>query len=116
MTVRKIDPDTGGISTRGVQFVSGSAEIAQTILTRLRLFTGEYVRDITEGTPWMDVVFSKSKSLSSKEAALKSRVLGSPGVVRILTFEMDFEEDERKISVNTSVLTTTGVVTLSEEI
>ena len=57
MTVRLLDSDSDGdITTSGQQFTTEVEEIAQTVKTRLRLFLGEYFRDVTDGTPWWESI------------------------------------------------------------
>lgn len=113
MTVRKLD-ENGDIVTRGTIFTSGIEEIEQTIRTRLRLFLGEYFRDITDGTPWFEQILGKGTSMSAREAALRNRVVRTPGVVRLTSFSTDFNLDNRKYSVTVGVLTTFGLLTVTE--
>ena len=62
MTVRRLD-DNGDIATSGIQFIGQAEEIAQTVKTRLKLFLGEYFRDINDGTPWFQQILGKGSSL-----------------------------------------------------
>lgn len=113
MTVRKLD-ENGDIVTNGTIFISGLDEIEQTIRTRLRLFLGEYFRDITDGTPWFEQILGKGVSMSAREAALRNRILRSPGVIRLTSFNTDFDLNTRKYSVTVGVLTTFGLLTVTE--
>ena len=113
MTVRLIDPDTGDIVTSGDQFISGVEEIAQTVKTRLRLFLGEYFRDVTDGTPWWESILGKDGTLSSKEAIIKSRILRTDGVVRLVSFSTDFDINTRVYTVNAGILTAFGATELT---
>lgn len=109
MTVRRLDEETGDIVTRGQQFLTGREEIAQTVLTRLRLFLGEYFRDIKDGTPWYEQILGKFSSLSTVEAVLRARIANTPGVIRITSFSTDFDIDSRKYSVTAGILTEYGL-------
>ena len=111
MTVRKLDPVTGDIVTSGDQFINGREEIAQTIQTRLRLFSGEYFRDITIGTPWFDKILTKQGTASSKDAIIKNVIARTPGVVRLTSYNTDFNIDIRQYAISVGVLTTFGEVT-----
>lgn len=108
MTVRRLD-DNGDIVTQGQQFISGKKEVAQTVLTRLRLFLGEYFRDITDGTPWYEQILGKFTSLSAAEAALRARIANTPGVVRLTSFSADFDINNRTYSVTAGILTEDGL-------
>lgn len=107
MTVRRLD-ENGDITTSGTQFITGRAEIVQTLNTRLRLYSGEYFRDITEGTPWFQSVLTKNTSLANKEAVLKSRILQTDGVLKLTNFSTDFNNVTRAYSITVGVLTPYG--------
>ena len=113
MTVRNIDPETGDIVTSGVQFIRQRDEIAQTIRTRLRLFLGEYFRDVTDGTPWFQTVLTKRGALSSKDSIVRRRIQQTPGVVRVESFVTDYDVDLRKYTITASVITDFGVIQLN---
>lgn len=113
MTVRKLDGN-GDIVTQGTQFISGVDEIAQTVRTRLRLFLGEYFRDISDGTPWFEQILGKGVSMDAREAALRNRIVRTPGVVRLTQFSTDFDVNTRKYTVTAGVLTTYGLATVTE--
>ena len=108
MTVRIIDSVTGDIVTSGKQFTTGAEEVAQTVKTRLRLFLGENFRDITDGTPWWESILGKAGTLSSKEAAIKNRIIRTEGVIRLLSFSTDFDNSTRVYTVNAAILTQFG--------
>ncbi len=113
MTVRKLD-DNGDIVTRGVMFITGQEEIEQTIRTRLRLFLGEYFRDVTDGTPWFESILGKGTSQSAREATLRNRIARSPGVIRLTSFSTDYDINTRKLTVSVSVLTNFGILAVTE--
>lgn len=109
MTVRRLD-ENGDIVTSGVQFISEREEIAQTIRTRLRLFFGEYFRDSQDGTPWFEQVLGKGSTLTNTDAAIKRRIVQTPNVLQILTYDADYDINTRQYDVTGSVLTTFGEV------
>ena len=113
MTVRKLD-ENGDIVTQGSMFLTGREEIEQTIKTRLRLFLGEYFRDITDGTPWFEQILGKGTTLSAREAALRNRIVRTPGVVRLTSFSTNFDLNTRTYSVTAGALTTYGLITVTE--
>lgn len=115
MTVRKLDAN-GDIVTSGTQFTSKADEIAQTIRTRLRLFLGEYFRNINEGTPWFQSILNKRGTLSSKDAIIKQRIVRTNGVTELLSYKADYNIDTRVYSVSVIVNTLYGVlpITISE--
>lgn len=108
MTVRRLSAETGDLVTRGQQFITGREEIAQTIQTRLRLFLGEYFRDITDGTPWFQRILGKFENLNAVEAILRNRIARTEGVIRLLSFSLDYDLAARRVSVSSFVLTRFG--------
>lgn len=114
MTVRLLDED-GDIVTNGTIFTTGQEEIAQTIRTRLRLFLGEYFRDITDGTPWFEQILGKNVNVSAREAALRNRIANTPGVIRLTAFSLDYPSvDARSLTVTASALTQYGITSVTE--
>lgn len=111
-TVRRLDDD-GDITTSGVQFLHGLDDITQTIETRLALFLGEYFRDITDGTPWFEQVLGKNTNLNTSAAVLRNRISQTPGVVRLTSFNMDFDLPTRKLTVTASALTRYGLAEIT---
>lgn len=115
MTVRKLE-DSGDITTSGEQFINSVEEIAQTVRTRLKLFLGEYFRNINDGTPWFQDILGKGQSLAVKDATIKRRVLQTPGVISIFDFNTDFDPQLRTYSVSMGVVTEFGnaLITISD--
>jgi len=107
MTVRKLN-EQGDIVTTGDVFIQEREEIAQTCVTRLKLFLGEYFRDITDGTPWFQQILGKFESLNTIESILRNRIARTPGVVRLLSFNLDYDLQSRSITISSYVLTQFG--------
>lgn len=107
MKVRRLDKD-GDLVTRGRMFLDGREAIAQTIVTRLKLFLGEYFRDVTDGTPWFQQILGKFENLNAIEALLRNRIIRTQGVVRLLAFSVDYDLASRSLSVSATVLTQYG--------
>lgn len=107
MTVRALDAN-GDIVTRGEIFIEGQAEIAQTIQTRLKLFLGEYFRNIQDGTPWFEKILGKFENLNAVEAILRNRIVTTEGVSRLLSFSLDYDISARKLQITSFVLTQYG--------
>lgn len=107
MRVRRLGLD-GDLVTRGKMFLTDREAIAQTIVTRLKLFLGEYFRDVTDGTPWFQSILGKFENINAVEALLRNRIARSPGVIRLLSFNMLFDLEARSLSIQAQVLTKYG--------
>ena len=117
MKVRKLD-ESGEIVTNGVIWSYDKEAVAQAVRTRLKLFLGEYFRDITDGVPWFEKedgtegILGKGFSLNQVEALLRQRIARTEGVVKILSFALDFEQTSRRLTVTAEILTTYGAETI----
>jgi hypothetical protein len=85
--------------------VDSSEAVAQYVRTRLLLITGEWFLDVTEGTPYStDIVGEHTQFLY--DAAIQSRVLGTPGALQITTYSS--QVTDRNLVVQISVDTIYG--------
>lgn len=123
MTTKKYR--TRRLDSNGNPVISGKVwiydieAVAQTIDTRLKLFSGEYWRDVTDGTPWIDKILTKNNrtnTLQSKISILKERILQTSGVISILEWTTDFNYTSRNLSVIATVLTEFGVLDINEDL
>ncbi len=89
--------------------------VAQSVKTRLALSTGEWFLDTEEGTPWLrDILGSGNEQ--SYGPALRARILETPGVKEILSFDDAFDRENRKITITITIDTIYGQTSLSEQI
>lgn len=85
--------------------------VATAIWTRLRLWTGEWFIDVTEGTPYMEAVLGTGKR-QLIEPALRQRILGTQGVDSLESFELIIDPDTRAAFVAATVNTIYGTAFL----
>lgn len=81
--------------------------VAQVVLTRLRLWTGEWFLDTTAGTPYAGAVLGVG-TRRQIEPALRSRILGTPGVSGIDSLSMVIDPDGRHASLSAIITTQFG--------
>lgn len=85
------------------------AEVLQHVRTRLLAYTNEWFLDLTSGTPYFEQIFVKPANLVSIELILKRRILNTPGVLRLISFDMDYiGEGIRRLTVDFAAETTFG--------
>ena len=113
MTVRALNAN-GGIVTSGRHFINNSEEVAQTIVTRLKLFYGEYFRNIKDGTRWFEDILGKGNTNGKADAEIRRRISQTEGVSGILEYNSEFDFDKRTFNVTCSVLTIYGDITIKE--
>lgn len=109
MRVRQLDENrdmTFGNSQ--LNFYKDSVDgVVQSVLTRLRLWRGEWYLDTDEGTDYVNGVLGKSKQ-SSIEPLLRERILNTQGVREILSFSITIDENKRNVSVQCTIDTLYG--------
>lgn len=119
MITRALDTN-GDIVTSGKQFIEDVEATAQTIKTNLRLFIGEYFRDISIGLPFFEKIAVKnysSSNTSEKENIIKTIISGTNGVKKILTFSSNFDLKSRSLLIDVNVLTNfENVININESV
>lgn len=109
MRVRRLD-ENGDLVTSGQMFAYDKEAVAQTVKTRLRLYSGEYFRNINDGTPWFQSILGKFQNINAVEAILRNRINQTNGVVRLLSFSLNYDPTDltRTLNVSSEVLTQWG--------
>lgn len=117
MRVRKLGEDDD-IETSGVIWAKDAEAVAQTVKTRLRLFLGEYFRDVLDGVPWFEKsdgtegILGKGYALGAVESILRARIAETEGVVRLLRFGLSFDQNKRSLNVSATIQTDFGTVSI----
>jgi hypothetical protein len=86
--------------------------VAQSVLTRLKLWTGEWFLDDTEGTPYLGAVLGAG-TRKTFEPALRERILGTPGVSRISDITTNVDAETRTGSFRATIDTIYGTTTVT---
>lgn len=109
MRYRRLGDD--GDMTFGSQqadFLRNTPEtVAQAVVTRLKLWLGEWFIDQSEGTPYQQAALGK-RTRASIEPAIRSRILETEGVTSIDQFDLSIDPDERKVTINATISTAYG--------
>lgn len=115
MKVRKLSKDGDYALGHGsVNFLQNSAEaVAQSVMTRLALWQGQWFIDTDEGTPWIQGVLGKG---DFAESLIKERILATQGVLSISEFESILNPDTRSMAITVTIETEYGSATLGTEI
>jgi hypothetical protein len=113
MRVRRLD-DNGDYVFGGGQgsFHHDNPEgVAQEIMTRLRLMTGEWFADLTEGTNWLGGVLGE-RTQGTRDAIVRDRILETQGVLSIDRWFSAVDPNTREWTVAMTVTTIYGPVAL----
>lgn len=114
MRYRRLDADGDYSFGRGQQdFLLNTPEtVAQAVLTRLRLWLGEWFIDTADGLPWRNQVLGEH-TRATYDAAIKTRILQTQGVRQIDSYESSFDGDTRRLSVTATITTQYGQTTIN---
>lgn len=100
MSAFELDENHDVFTRGGVMAVAIDADATvQSIVTRLKLYLGEWWADLTAGTAWFQKVFNKPAIESEIETELKGRILQTQGVTRLTFFNAIFDRQGRSLTV-----------------
>lgn len=90
------------------RFLANSPEaVGQAVLTRLKLWRGEWFLDVTEGTPYLQDILGHN---TNYDLEIQARILGTPGVLEITDYASSVVN--RALTVRCTLNTLYGPVTL----
>ena len=109
MKVRKINADGEPAYGRGrLDYLEDSPEmVAQNVMTRLELKTGEWFLDIYEGTPYAEQILGEHKK-DLYDMAIRKRITETPGVTQIESYSSQLDPDTRRLTVEATIDTDYG--------
>lgn len=111
MKVRKLDESGDYVMGHGnLDLYQDEADgVAQNVMTRLKLWRGTWFIDTQEGTPWLQQILGRHDAV---DVVIRSRILETPGVRSIDSFEAILDPDTRRLSVRATISTIYGDATL----
>lgn len=112
MRYRKLDSNGDYTLGTGADFYQDQPEaVAQAVLTRLLLHTGEWFLDVTDGTPWGADVLGKY-TLSTYDTVIQQRILSTPGVQGIDSYTSSIDMNARTLTITATIDTIYGQATV----
>ena len=114
MRYRKLDENGDMTFGNGLLdfYIDVPEAVVQSVLTRLRLWVGEWFLDETEGTPYSQAVLGVGKT-QTIEPAMRARILSTPGVTEIVSLEVIINSDKRTANIASVINTIYGQSTLT---
>lgn len=116
MKYRKLDENGDYVFGEGSEDILVDIDaVAQAIQTKLLLLQGEWWENIEEGVPYFQSVFGQRSTDNSKlavDTVLRERILSTPGVSQIISYEGDFV-DRNAYHVEFTVLSVYSEINLS---
>ena len=116
MIGRALDSNNDLIIEKGqLKLVEDGAETVQHVRTRLLFYTEEWFLDLLSGTPYFQQIFTKPVNLANIESILKTRILNTPEVEKLIDFTLNYEgNSERKLTVSFSAETSFGIIDIQK--
>lgn len=90
--------------------VDGIDLVRQAIKQRLLLVLEEWFLDDTIGVPWYQYILQKGSDINRVKSILINQINGTEGVIKITSFELDYNNVNRSLSVNFTAETNEGII------
>lgn len=91
--------------------VDSPEAVAQAVITRLKLWLGEWFIDESEGMPWLQSVIGYGTN-DTAEPAVRRHILQTQGVLTIESFSFEKNSETREIKIDATVNTIYGSATI----
>lgn len=99
-----------------LQIVNGMNATKQRIKILLKSFLEEWFLDITNGIPYYEEIFRKRPDGREVENLIKVAIKSVPGVLEILSFDLSYDNAERRLTIDFSVSTEDGIINSTNEV
>ena len=116
LTYRALDPNGDPLMGRGqVNFLTDLEAVAQSILTAIRLFQGEWWENTNAGTPLFQSMLGTTNGRRPEIVSLllTQRILSRPYVTRVLNARAGFDSAGRAFTFSCQVQTQFGTIAVS---
>lgn len=95
--------------------VDGGEAIAQDVRTRLRTFQGEWFLNPDIGMPYFQKILGQKPRYAFLVAIFTDAISQTPGIIKISDLVLDFNGEDRILSVNFKADSTAGPIEYKEE-
>lgn len=115
MKYRKLDANLDySFGQRSQNFVTGVEAVAQAVLTRLKLYQGEWWEDLENGLPLMQRILGFRNTKNAADILIRERISGTTGVLQMISFTSQFNNETRAYTCQAVVSTIYGEISLAE--
>lgn len=115
MSDLKLDLETGDLVLEDGDLLldSGQEAIQQNLYQRLKCYKGEWFLDLSDGVPYYQDILKKNPNPLTVDAALKTAILGTPGVLELTSFNLNLDTVTRTLYLDFIVDTIEGEIDFS---
>lgn len=113
----KLDIDGDGdlvIENGDLVLVDGSEAVRQNLLQNLRMFRGEWFLAQDQGVPYYENILIKNPNPDVVDGALKSVIINTPGVLELLSFTLDYDDSNRRLTLDFEVRVSDGTLIFND--
>lgn len=96
--------------------VDGVDAIDQHLGQRLKTFLGEWFLDTRIGIGYFQHILKKSYDPIVVDTILKDAVINTPGILQLLSWDLDVDNSLRELTLTFKAQTSTGILNFSEVI
>ena len=115
MRYRAMTPEGDYVFGPASRFLADTPEcVAQAVMTRVRLFVGEWFLDSREGLDRAQILGYGTQQ--TRDAEIKERILGTQGVTRIAEYSSRVDATTRSFTVACTIDTAFGQAAIAETI
>ena len=113
MSYRKLDSNGDYTFGQGVNnfYVDQPETVGQAVMTKLKLFQGEWFLDTTAGTPYSSQILGAGM-VATYDAAIQDVILSTPGVNSIISYTSSVNTATRSAEINCTIDTIYGIATI----
>lgn len=110
--------DTGDIEliNGDLALANGADAVKQALRQELKMFAGEWFLDLDYGVPYYKDVLVKNPNANLIKGIFMDKILGTPGVLELLSFSMDYDPKARTLKVLFKARSYDGDIDFSEVI
>lgn len=97
-----------------ILFIDNAERVAQQIKIQLLTFLGEWFLDVTHGVPYLDYVLIKNPNFTLIRELFREQILKVDGVSNLVSIDIDFESDTRKMLLSYEAESEYGMIVRKE--
>ena len=105
MSDLSLTEDLSGLLIKNGDLVltQGADAVKQHVTQRLRMFTGEWFLNLSEGVPYFQNILVKNPNPDIVDSLIKDTILSTPGVDELLSFNLEYDAALRTLIVDFSI-------------
>ena len=96
-------------------YIEGADAVRQAVRTRLRLLVYEWWEDIEDGVPYWQQIIA-SRDVKAAQQIIRERIQQTPGVLSILSFDPEWNNENRTLTIRAAIQSTYGAFIIDEEV